>query len=47
MLGVDTLSTTQDAGYFNAQQIKECEAAGINIFPEFPGAEVLYNERNK
>jgi electron-transferring-flavoprotein dehydrogenase len=26
---------------------EKCEEAGINIFPEFPGAEVLYNENNR
>ncbi|MEP6925684.1 MAG: electron transfer flavoprotein-ubiquinone oxidoreductase [Pyrinomonadaceae bacterium] len=26
---------------------EKCEAAGINIFPEFPGAEVLYDERDR
>ncbi len=26
---------------------EKCEAAGINIFPEFPGAEVLYDERER
>ena len=26
---------------------EKCEAAGVNIFPEFPGAEMLYDESNK
>src|SRR5205085_2517169 len=25
---------------------EQCEAAGVNIFPEFPGAEMLYDERD-
>src|ERR687884_1731314 len=26
---------------------EKCEEAGVNIFPEFPGAEVLYDERDR
>src|SRR5436853_7326146 len=26
---------------------EQCEAAGVNIFPEFPGAEMLYDERDR
>src|SRR5256714_10563324 len=26
---------------------EQCEAAGVNIFPEFPGAEVLYDEQDR
>src|SRR2546421_5639033 len=26
---------------------EQCEAAGINIFPEFPGAEMLYDENDR
>src|SRR5205807_10644959 len=26
---------------------EQCEAAGANIFPEFPGAEMLYDERDR
>ena len=26
---------------------EKCEAAGVNIFPEFPGAEMLYDERDR
>src|SRR5918911_715850 len=26
---------------------EQCEAAGVNIFPEFPGAEVLYDEHDR
>ena len=26
---------------------EQCEAAGVNIFPEFPGAEVLYDESDR
>ncbi len=26
---------------------EKCEAAGINIFPEFPGAEILYDENER
>src|ERR687884_407156 len=26
---------------------EKCEEAGVNVFPEFPGAEVLYDERDR
>jgi electron-transferring-flavoprotein dehydrogenase len=26
---------------------EQCEAAGVNIFPEFPGAEMLYDEQDR
>src|ERR1700741_4585241 len=26
---------------------EQCEAAGVNIFPEFPGAEMLYGENDR
>jgi electron-transferring-flavoprotein dehydrogenase len=26
---------------------EKCEAAGINVFPEFPGAEILYDEEDR
>src|SRR5204863_2502202 len=26
---------------------EKCEAAGVNIFPEFPGAEMLYDEHDR
>src|SRR2546422_7052171 len=26
---------------------EQCETAGVNIFPEFPGAEMLYDERDR
>src|ERR1041384_7325720 len=26
---------------------EQCEAAGVNIFPEFPGAEMLYDEHDR
>jgi electron-transferring-flavoprotein dehydrogenase len=26
---------------------EQCEAAGVNIFPEFPGAEMLYDEKDR
>jgi transposase len=35
-LGVEHLTSTQDAGYFNAQQIKECEEVGITPYVPEP-----------
>lgn len=35
-LGVDTLTTTQDQGYFNAQQIQVCEENGITPYVPEP-----------
>ena len=26
---------------------EKCEAAGVNVFPEFPGADVLYDEDDR
>ena len=36
VLAVDQLTTTQDQGYFNAQQIKECEENGITPYVPEP-----------
>jgi len=36
VLGVETLTTVQDAGYFNVQQIKDCEDQGITPYVPEP-----------
>lgn len=46
-LGVETLTTTQDAGYFNAQQIKECEAAGITPYVPEPDKQAQARQQGR